>query len=70
MFLVFACFALCTVALSYNFQMTNPTYWPQAIAELSQGDPVMAAMIQRFDQLSLVSRGDAFATLARSIVGQ
>ena len=45
-------------------------YWPQAIAELSQGDPVMAAMIQRFDQLSLVSRGDAFATLARSIVGQ
>ena len=30
----------------------------------------MAAMIQRFDQLSLVSRGDAFATLARSIVGQ
>ncbi len=70
LFLVFACFALCTVALPYNFQMTNPTYWPQAIAELSQGDPVMAAMIQRFDQLSLVSRGDAFATLARSIVGQ
>ena len=50
--------------------MTTPSYWPQALAELSQGDPVMAGLIQRFDQLSLVSRGDPFSTLARSIVGQ
>lgn len=50
--------------------MTTPSYWPQALAELSQGDPVMARLIRRFDQLSLVSRGDPFSTLARSIVGQ
>jgi DNA-3-methyladenine glycosylase II len=69
-FLIFAIFALCTVALPYNFRMTTPSYWPQALAGLSQGDPVMAGLIQRFDQLSLVSRGDPFSTLARSIVGQ
>lgn len=56
--------------MPYHFSMMTPSYWPQALAELSQGDPVMAGLIRRFDALSLVSRGDAFATLARSIVGQ
>ena len=33
-------------------------------------DPVMAGIIGRHPRLALASRGDAFATLARSIVGQ
>lgn len=48
----------------------TPTYWQRACAELSAADPVMAALIGRFPGLSLRSRGDAFSTLARSIVGQ
>lgn len=50
--------------------MTAPTYWALALADLSQNDSAMAALIQRFSHLSLVSRGDAFGTLARSVVGQ
>ena len=38
--------------------------------ELARGDPVMAHLVTRFAGLSLVSRGDPFVTLARSIVGQ
>lgn len=47
-----------------------PDYWQQAAAELSSNDPVMAALVRHYAGLTLVSRGDAFATLARSIVGQ
>jgi len=47
-----------------------PDYWRQASSELAQGDPVMADLVQRFTTDSLVSRGDPFSTLARSIVGQ
>ena len=47
-----------------------PDYWQQAAAELSANDPVMAALVRQYTGLTLVSRGDAFATLARSIVGQ
>ena len=47
-----------------------PDYWQQAAAELSANDPVMAALVRQYAGLTLVSRGDAFATLARSIVGQ
>lgn len=47
-----------------------PDYWQQASAELAQGDPVMAGLVERFASASLVSRGDPFVTLARSIVGQ
>ena len=47
-----------------------PDYWQQASAELAHGDPVMAAFVDRFSGVSLVSRGDPFVTLARSIVGQ
>lgn len=48
----------------------TPDYWQQASAELAQSDPVMAHLVARFAGLSLVSRGDPFVTLARSIVGQ
>ena len=47
-----------------------PDYWQQAAAELSANDSVMAALVRQYAGLTLVSRGDAFATLARSIVGQ
>ena len=47
-----------------------PDYWQHASSELAQGDPVMAGFVQRFSSGSLVSRGDPFSTLARSIVGQ
>ena len=47
-----------------------PAYWTQAAAELSRLDAVMAELVERYAGLSLVSRGDPFGTLARSIVGQ
>jgi len=47
-----------------------PGFWQQASGELAQADPVMASLVQRYTDSSLVSRGDPFATLARSIVGQ
>lgn len=47
-----------------------PDYWQQASSELAQADPVMAVFVERFADASLVSRGDPFVTLARSIVGQ
>jgi DNA-3-methyladenine glycosylase II len=50
--------------------MTTPTYWLQATSELAQRDAVLRALIERFRGLSLATRGDAFSTLARSIVGQ
>jgi DNA-3-methyladenine glycosylase II len=48
----------------------SPDYWLQATAELSRIDSGMAELVERYAGLSLVSRGDAFGTLARSIVGQ
>ena len=47
-----------------------PDYWQHASAALAQRDPVMAGLVERFAGASLVSRGDPFVTLARSIVGQ
>lgn len=48
----------------------SPLYWSAASRELSERDPAMAELVVRYGALALVSRGDAFATLARSIVGQ
>ena len=50
--------------------MVTPDYWKRATGELASRDRVMRELIQRFDQCVLQSRGDAFSTLARSIVGQ
>ncbi len=52
-----------------NF-MTAPAYWTRAKRQLSAADPVLGALITRYKGLTLASRGDAFQTLARSIVGQ
>lgn len=48
----------------------KPDYWARAAAELAEADAVLAGIIARHPQVQLSSRGDAFATLARSIVGQ
>ena len=50
--------------------VTTPDYWPQATRELAERDAVLRELIARFQGLALGSRGDAFSTLARSIVGQ
>lgn len=47
-----------------------PTYWVDACKHLSKKDRVMKRLITQFPDVSLSSRGDAFTTLARSIVGQ
>jgi len=47
-----------------------PSYWQQASTELAAADPLMAELVERYAGFGLVSRGDPFATLARSIVGQ
>lgn len=47
-----------------------PNYWHEASAELAAGDPVMAGFVERYSGDSLISRGDPFGTLVRSIVGQ
>jgi DNA-3-methyladenine glycosylase II len=49
---------------------TVPDYWDQACAHLVLKDRVMKRLIPQFGQACLQSRGDAFVTLARSIVGQ
>ncbi|MCI1191086.1 DNA-3-methyladenine glycosylase [Calidifontimicrobium sp. SYSU G02091] len=48
----------------------TPDYWDDACKHLARRDRVMRKLIPRFGQARLSSRGDAFTTLARSIVGQ
>jgi DNA-3-methyladenine glycosylase II len=50
--------------------MTTPHYWKEATRELSACDPVLRKLVAQSKGLTLRSRGDAFNTLARSIVGQ
>ena len=50
--------------------MNTPAYWQQAARELAERDAVLRGLVDRFHGLALGSRGDAFSTLARSIVGQ
>ena len=47
-----------------------PAYWHDACKHLVKKDRVMKRLIPRLGASSLQSRGDAFGTLARSIVGQ
>ncbi|MBS0423869.1 MAG: DNA-3-methyladenine glycosylase 2 family protein [Proteobacteria bacterium] len=48
----------------------TPSYWTQATQELAARDTVMQQLIAQFADAALESRGCAFTTLARSIVGQ
>mgnify|MGYP006143043289 FL=1 len=47
-----------------------PEYWQEACRHLMKRDRVLKKLIPQHPGVSLQSRGDAFVTLARSIVGQ
>jgi DNA-3-methyladenine glycosylase II len=49
---------------------TVPEYWADACKHLVKKDRVMKRLIPQFGDACLQTRGDAFSTLARSIVGQ
>lgn len=53
-----------------NFGANAPAYWADACRHLIKRDRVMKKLIPKHEGVSLESRGDAFVTLARSIVGQ
>ena len=48
----------------------TPEFWDDACKHLARRDRVLKKLIPKFGQARLQSRGDAFTTLARSIVGQ
>ena len=48
----------------------TPGYWRDAKAALARRDAVLRKLIKSYPDASLKTRGDAFQTLARSIVGQ
>jgi DNA-3-methyladenine glycosylase II len=56
--------------MSQSDNVITPEYWAAACAHLSKKDRVMKRLIPQFGDACLVSRGYAFVTLARSIVGQ
>lgn len=51
-------------------RIVTPDYWDDACKHLVRRDRVMRKLIPRFGEARLQSRGDAFTTLARSVVGQ
>jgi len=51
-------------------RIVTPDFWDEACRHLSKRDRVMRKLIPMFGDARLQSRGDAFTTLARSIVGQ
>lgn len=51
-------------------EVVTPEYWDEARKYLTRRDRVMKRLIPQFGNAALQSRGDAFTTLARSIVGQ
>ena len=50
--------------------LVTPQYWEEACKHLAKRDRVMRKLIPPLGEARLESRGDAFTTLARSIVGQ
>ena len=60
---------MATIAMP-SFGDDAPPYWAEACRHLMKRDRVMKKLIPLHSGVSLQSRGDAFVTLARSIVGQ
>ena len=58
------------MATTDKVTIATPDYWSEACKHLMKKDRVMKRLIPQFGEASLQSRGDAFVTLARSIVGQ
>lgn len=52
------------------FEESPPEYWEQACAELMKHDRILKKLIPKIGSGFLRTRGDAFTTLARAIVGQ
>ena len=50
--------------------VVTPDYWDEACRHLAKRDRVMKKLIPQFGEGRLQAKGDAFTTLARSIVGQ
>jgi DNA-3-methyladenine glycosylase II len=50
--------------------LVTPAYWDEACRHLARRDRVLKKLIPKLGEARLQSRGDAFTTLARSIVGQ
>lgn len=50
--------------------LITPSYWDEACKHLAKRDRVMRKLVAEHGHARLFSRGDAFTTLARSIVGQ
>jgi DNA-3-methyladenine glycosylase II len=48
----------------------TPDYWPAAKTHLAKKDKVLRKLMKVYPDAQLNTRGDAFQTLARSIVGQ
>lgn len=59
-----------TISKGAAVPILPPPYWIDACNHLQVKDRVMKRLIPQFDGLFLRPRGDAFTTLARSIVGQ
>ncbi len=57
-------------AVGSPVELAVPDYWAEACRYLARKDRVMKRLIPLFPDSTLRSRGDAFTTLARSIVGQ
>lgn len=50
--------------------MSRPVFWDDACAALTRADPRLGRVIAGCGPVHLVTRGDPFVTLARSIIGQ
>jgi DNA-3-methyladenine glycosylase II len=53
-----------------TLEVTRPAYWDKACADLVKRDRILKKLIPKFGPVHLMSRGDPFVTLARSVVGQ
>ena len=57
-------------AIKKTAEATPPDYWAEACKHLTKRDRVMRRLIPQVGDVAPYPRGDAFSTLARSIVGQ
>ena len=62
--------AIKTIVNTSPMAGTVPGYWAEARKHLMKKDRVMKRLIPQLGEATLEARGDAFTTLARSIVGQ
>ena len=56
--------------MTAGIALKTPSYWDEACKHLAKRDRVLRKLIPALGEGRLESRGDAFTTLARSIVGQ